>query len=343
MSKTKFANCAGAVAFALAFPLTTLAADAPEGQLLFVAGPVVIVDAVGAERVAKKGDLIAPGERLVTGIGGMGQLKMSDGSFIGIRPDSDLKIEKLPPSGASGDGERHLHLAKGSVRTLNLEVAGKAKPLPIVVATLTGDISLRNADSESVVVPQRSGNASPGTYSRIAIGDGEIKSPGGDTRLALNSVTFVPQGGAAPRTDSGMLPDIAPKVAVVQSAQTGPGVTTPPSPLLTVGAPLVALPSVETLAPKIPMVSTVAMQPLRPPPTLKDGSIDFNTVPVAKLQTLPPATLATLPPDILGKLPAATIATLPTTTRVAISASTTAPTTTLVKFTAPLQTVLRFK
>lgn len=199
-----------ALAFVIMGQRAALAADTAAGQLLFVSGAVKIVDAFGVERTARKGDRIGPEEHVVTGAGAIGQIKLPDGSLIGVRPDSDLMLDK--PRSGNGPDERVVYLSKGAVRIVNVE-GGKDKPLPVLLQTPTASIGLRNADNESIVVPTRAaGSANPpvdaGTYSRMTMGSGVLRTNAGETPLAPSQTGFAPTGGNAPPTKIVALPDM---------------------------------------------------------------------------------------------------------------------------------------
>lgn len=338
MTKLKRINQACAITLAMGLPGVAFAADAPAGQLLFVSGVVKIVDAAGKERPAKKGDGIAPGERIVTDGGAMGQIKMSDGSLIGVRHDSDLKVDKLNPGGSQGPDERVMFLSKGAVRIVNVENGDKEKHLPVLLQTPTATIGLRNADNESIVVPAPLAGGGkpandPGTYSRMAVGGGVIKTTGGESSLAINQVTFAPTGGTALPTTIAMMPDTMirsiPAVSPVPVA--GGGTTTLPDKISAPVGPITGSPLPIAIAPAgmrppsitapvtlmlntpiaIAPISPIIIQPVKPPTLVNTGTIDVKSLPPATIATLPTAILMTLPPATLATLPTATLVTLP--------------------------------
>jgi hypothetical protein len=340
MLKLNRINQACAVALALVFPGAAMAADAPAGQLLFVSGLVTIVDTKGIERPATKGDKIGPGERLVTGGGAIGQIKLSDGSLIGLRSDSDLKLDAMKPADVKGPAERVMFLSKGAVRVVNVDSGDREKHLPVLLQTPTATIGLRNADNESIVVPTTAAGGvkpviDPGTYSRMAVGDGVIKTTGGETSLGASQTAFAATGSTsfAPTRIAAMpelltktlLPAAAGGTVIPAGSPAFPDrmavpVTglTPPSPA---GGLNLATPTslgtrvIATLTPTGGFAtSSVILQPVKAPTLVDTGSIDVSTVSIAKLSTLPTATLATLPQATLQLLPPATLATLPPTT-----------------------------
>jgi hypothetical protein len=333
------------MAFALGLPGVAFAADVPAGQILFVSGVVKIVDAAGVERLAKKGDKILPDEHMVTAGGAIGQIKMPDGSLIGVRPDSDLKFDKPKAGDGRGVDERIVFLSKGAVRIVNVE-GGQDKPLPLMLQTPTASIGLRNADNESVVVQSRAAGgatplADPGTYSRMTIGVGMLKTAAGETPLAPSQTGFAALGSAALPTRIAALPNlvVTPPAAVPGAALGGPltgrvaapaigPVTLGPAPAIVDAgfklppptlSPIVISPMTPvTVAPIAPII----IQPITPPTLVNTGSIDFTNVAPAKLANLPSATLVQLPPTLLATLPPATLSNLPLTTIKGLPATT---------------------
>lgn len=334
MFRSKPVHQACMIALTMLFPAAAMAADAPAGQVLFVSGEVKIVDALGVERIARKGDRIGPDEHVRTGGGAIGQIKMPDGSLIGVRPDSDLRFDKPKP----GDGNEHVvFLSKGAVRVVNVE-SGAEKLLPLMLQTPTASIGLRNADNESMVVPRPVAGAptppvDPGTYSRMAVGSGILKTTGGETPLAPSQTGFAAIGSTTLPTKIAALPVITTISPVSPPVVTSPvvgGTTLPPRVAVPI-APIALSPSsaIDTaglrlppptstpsvIAPLKPIaivpISPIIIQPIKPPTLVDTGSIDVSMVSPTKLATLPPATLAQLPTATLNTLPTATLATLP--------------------------------
>jgi hypothetical protein len=168
-----------AIAFALAAPLPAAA----NGVLYFLTGPVSIAGADGKARTAKKGEKVLPSERVVTGENAMAQPKMDDGSFVGVRPDSELRVQTYRPTGT--DAGSVLVLDKGSVRVLNLETDPKIRPLPVQLQAGDGAaVMLRGGDLES-------GKPGGAFVNRLNAGAAVAQTNQGNLALAVNSVNLV--------------------------------------------------------------------------------------------------------------------------------------------------------
>lgn len=171
------------IALAVALPFAAHAAE-PIGKVIFQSGGAFIVDAAGKQRAANKGDLILPGERLVTGANTLTQVKMRDGSFVGLRPGTDLKFQEMRLTGK--DAGQDVALNSGSIRVLNLPGDGAVKPLPVNVQAGDARIVMRGADLESAV--KRDLTTGPETFTRLNQGTGILSNGIKTLDLAVNGV-----------------------------------------------------------------------------------------------------------------------------------------------------------
>lgn len=174
-----------AIALAALQPAAAQAAD-PIGKVIFQSGGAFIVDAAGKQRAANKGDLIMPGERLVTGNNALTQVKMRDGSFVGLRPGTDLKFQEMRLTGK--DAGQDVALNSGSIRVLNLPGEGAVKPLPMNVQAGDARIVMKGADMESAV--KRDLATGPETIARLNHGTGTLTNGIKTLDLAVNGVSL---------------------------------------------------------------------------------------------------------------------------------------------------------
>ncbi|MBX9965055.1 MAG: FecR domain-containing protein [Burkholderiales bacterium] len=172
------------IALAIGVPFAALAAD-PVGKVIFQSGGAMIVDAAGKQRPASKGDLIMPGERLVTGDNALTQVKMRDGSFVGLRPGTDLKFQEMRLAGK--DAGQDVALTSGSIRVLNLPGDGTLKPVPVNVQAGDARIVLRGADMESSVKRDRAAGVE--TITRLNHGVGTLSNGLKTLDLPVNGVS----------------------------------------------------------------------------------------------------------------------------------------------------------
>ena len=93
-----------------------LAAAAASGTFTFVVGPVTLQKANGTRVAPVRGTTVDPGDRIVTGAGGMVQLTMVDEARISLRPSTEFLVERYAEKPDSAEGAV-LSLIKGTLRT----------------------------------------------------------------------------------------------------------------------------------------------------------------------------------------------------------------------------------
>ena len=168
------------------------------GTLLFAQPGVEIIDAAGVKRVAKQGDKLQEGERLLTPPNAIAQIGLADGSLLGLRPGSELKVEL--PAAASDQAQKVVTLLQGAIRVIGAELMEKATTSPLTLQSGIASMQLRGADIETELVrPEtspRTDAMAPGTYSKLLVGSGVLKSGEISTALAPRQVTFL--GALAP-------------------------------------------------------------------------------------------------------------------------------------------------
>jgi hypothetical protein len=225
-----------AIALAALQPVVALAAD-PIGKVIFQSGGAVIVDAAGKQRAANKGDLIMPGERLVTGSNALTQVKMRDGSFVGLRPGTDLKFQEMRLTGK--DAGQDVALNSGSIRVLNLPGDGAVKPLPVNVQAGDARIVMKGADMESAV--KRDLSTGPETITRLNHGTGTLTNGIKTLDLAVNEVNLATKTRIGDAPISALPPvDVRPIADPGQAKNFG---TAPIQTVLTKGDLVTTLPS----------------------------------------------------------------------------------------------------
>jgi len=211
MTRTLFYPLPLALAMLAASPMPVLA----NGELYFVAGRVSIVSDGGRSRPAKKGDQVRPGERVVAGENAMAQIRMADGSFIGVRPDSNVRIRDFRAAGA--DSGSVLVLDWGSVRVLNVATNDKSNPLPVQVHRTDGArVLLRAGDLES----GDPGGTDGALFTRLNSGTASARTNQGEAALATNNVTKVTPKSIAPAPIS-VLPPVTIMTAAPSSTARG--------------------------------------------------------------------------------------------------------------------------
>jgi len=187
------------IAFSFLFCFHAVAEESA-GRVLFVSGPAGIVDASGTERIMSQGDPVRVGDRLVTRDGAMGQIKLSDGSLVALRPASALTVESH--GAASREGiSTVVRLERGAIRVINRETLVGGSQSALLVRTPTATIRLVNADGDAFVIgvpASGTQDVNPGTYSRVIAGAGSIQTGQGNLWLELGAVGFAADGQLPP-------------------------------------------------------------------------------------------------------------------------------------------------
>lgn len=164
-------------------------------QVIFTNDKLIVIDAKGIERAVKQGDFIQPGERVVTSPGVIGQIRLPDGTLLGARPGTDIKLESF----LGAIDKNVLVLNEGNVRVINLESSRGPKPLPVDIVSPNSTMKLSGGDGETIHVKVGDRrNADPGTYTRLQMGVASLSNPTGNLKLSPLQSSFVPKVGVAP-------------------------------------------------------------------------------------------------------------------------------------------------
>jgi hypothetical protein len=160
-------------------------------RVAFVKGDAKLLAANGIERTIKKGDIIRPGEKIITAPGCTLQAFVDKSGIIAIRPNSQVLFEKLDATKSS------LQLLKGNVRVHTGIEHAKADKMLIELKTSNGLIPIKNADNETSFIPKKSttdkeakkdqGDSS-GTYTRFIKGSGALITSSKKLDLQTNQI-----------------------------------------------------------------------------------------------------------------------------------------------------------
>ena len=159
-----------------------------------VEGDVRFVDKDGLARRPKPGDALYQGESVVTGADGETHLNMEDGGYLGVRPNTKMRIVSYKAEGSSDD-QSVIGLLQGSFRSVTGWIA-KLGGSHYVVRTPTATIGVRGTEHEPLVIPEGSREGEPGTYDRVHIGESVMQSSQGSVSVRPNQTGFVPRRGA---------------------------------------------------------------------------------------------------------------------------------------------------
>lgn len=172
------------------------------GNLQFAIGSVQAANPAGHARALHKGDAVNESDTVTTAKGASAQIKMRDGGFIVIRPDSQLRLDTFVFSGEQDGSERNFFsLIKGSIRAITGLIGQKNKS-SYRISTPAATIGIRGTDHEIVVVTPGiplAAVAPVGTYNKVNMGETVMTSEKGTISILPNQMGFTGAGDQMPQ------------------------------------------------------------------------------------------------------------------------------------------------
>lgn len=127
---------------ALILPAGAMAAE-QAGTLVFATGEVTVVGANGAERTGGKGVALWEGDTVETGEG-RAQIRFTDGAFMTVHPDSELRVNDYQFQGNDED-KVQLSLVRGGLRTITGAI-GRSNRENYAIETPVATIGVRGTE-----------------------------------------------------------------------------------------------------------------------------------------------------------------------------------------------------
>ncbi len=177
--------------------------DAPAGRtiagkVVLVEGDVRVYDRNQGLRRPKLDDSLYEGDSIVTGDGGEVHFDMEDGGYIGVRPNTRMRIANYKAEGGPDD-QSVISLLQGSFRSITGWI-GRLGGDHYRIVTRTVTIGVRGTEHEPHVIPEGSAAGEPGTYDRVHNGETVMHTPKGTVNIRANQAGFMPlRGEARPR------------------------------------------------------------------------------------------------------------------------------------------------
>jgi hypothetical protein len=163
------------------------------GHAQFVNGNVQATNAEGQTHALQKGDAVHESDTLTTSKGATAQIKMRDGGFVVIRPDSQLKFDSFIFSGEEdGTEQSFFSLIRGGVRAVT-GLIGHLHKTSYHITTTSSTIGIRGTDHETfVVVPgsELAATVPAGTYNKVNIGETTMTTDKGVINVLPNQMGF---------------------------------------------------------------------------------------------------------------------------------------------------------
>lgn len=158
------------------------------GKFQFVNGEVQVLDASGKARAVKKGDAVDEGETVSSGTNGFAQIRMEDGGFFAVRPETEFKIDTFKYEGKEDGSEKGIFsLVKGSLRSVT-GVVGKKNRDNYKINTATATIGIRGSGADV------GHSNSVGTAVRTLFGGHSLTSNGKTVNTGPGQTAMAPPG-----------------------------------------------------------------------------------------------------------------------------------------------------
>lgn len=174
--------------------MSSAASAGVAGNIQFINGKVYISNATAKNTELKKGDAILESDTVTTARESSAQIKMRDGGFIVVRPDTQLKIDRFVFSGKEDGSEKSFFsLLRGGIRAIT-GMIGQQNKRNYRIATLTSTIAIRGTDHETYVITADSplSKIAPvGTYNKVNLGETAIINDMGSVAVLPNQMGYV--------------------------------------------------------------------------------------------------------------------------------------------------------
>ena len=163
------------------------------GQVQFVYGAVQLTTEAGKSHPIQKGDAVNEGDTLTTAATASAQIRMQDGGFIAVRPDTRLKFDSFKFNGKQdGSEQSFFSLFKGGFRAVT-GLIGKINKPNYRITTPAATLGIRGTDHETFVVAPGSpmaAVASAGTYNKVNLGETSMTTSKGTISILPNQMGY---------------------------------------------------------------------------------------------------------------------------------------------------------
>ncbi|MBU4113836.1 MAG: FecR family protein [Gammaproteobacteria bacterium] len=181
------------VAFAASVMVAPAAYAAVAGHAQFVNGDVQISDSAGRARQLKKGDAVSEGDTLISAASATAQVRMQDGGFIALRPETQLKFDRFVFSGKQdGQEQSFFSLLKGGFRAVT-GLIGQINKRNYRITTPVATVGIRGTDHETILIVPGSAMAllaPAGAYSKVNVGETTLTTDRGSINVLPNQMGF---------------------------------------------------------------------------------------------------------------------------------------------------------
>src|SRR3989475_2319019 len=151
------------------------------GRFLSVVGDVRVGREGAPQRAAQRAAEFYEGESIVTAVGALAQLRMTDGALMSVRGDTEIKLERFSYAGEQDRNASFLmSVLKGGLRTIT-GVIGRQNRERYRITTATVTIGVRGTDFETAHAPPQAASREvpAGTYNPVYEGRTSIHNRAG--------------------------------------------------------------------------------------------------------------------------------------------------------------------
>ena len=147
-----------------------------------------VTDPLGNTTDLSIGQKVYEGQILATASDGEIHLLTVDGNFLGIRPNSQLRIDAYRAN-RSPDDKIHLSLIKGALRSVTGWIA-RLRGDAYRIRTATVTIGVRGTDHETIELDHVALGGAPGTYERVYEGVTFVRAKQGEMEVRAGETAF---------------------------------------------------------------------------------------------------------------------------------------------------------
>ncbi len=172
------------------------------GHVQFVNGDVQLTTAAGQIHKILKGDAVNEGDTLTSAPAASAQIKMQDGGFVAMRPDTKLKFDQFVFAGKQDGSEKSFFsLFKGGFRAVT-GLIGQVNKQNYKITTPAATIGIRGTDHETMLITPGSPMAlvaPTGVYSKVNVGETTLTTDKGTINVMPNQMGFAGGIDQAPK------------------------------------------------------------------------------------------------------------------------------------------------
>jgi hypothetical protein len=193
MNATKILAACSGILLACLMSVSQAAYAGVAGYAQFVNGNVRIESLAGQMRTLQKGGAVNEGDTVISAQAASAQIRMQDGGFIAVRPNTSLKFDKFKFDGKDdGSARSFFSLFKGGFRAIT-GLIGRLHKSNYRITTASSTIGIRGTDHETFVVTPDSPLAKitpVGTYNKVNVGETSMTTDKGTIFVLPNQMGF---------------------------------------------------------------------------------------------------------------------------------------------------------